>query len=154
MVASLGSRQSRGISPVLTTRTVGSGDGLSERRAEHAAVHGPIHGTACEDTGVGVIPPSDGRRPRASKGIASLVAGPWPASRLRQCLGGAWAPMACRASVCMARTPPSHHLDDRRDGRHDATIMSATEASGSPVARGQPSPDGTGPEQSTPRGAA
>lgn len=51
MVASLGSQQSRGISPVLTTRTVGSGDGLSERRAEHAAVHGPIHGTACEETG-------------------------------------------------------------------------------------------------------
>lgn len=44
MVTSLGSRQSWGIPPVVT-RTVGFGDGLSERRAGRAAVQRPIHGT-------------------------------------------------------------------------------------------------------------
>lgn len=154
MVTSLGSRQSWRIPPVVT-RTVGFGDGLSERRAGRTAVQRPIHGTGSRgvrgQTGTRRYSSIRRLRPRhrflGRRAVTRKSASTGrQTARERQLL-------VEHPSAWPARHQATISTTDG-DRRHDATIMSATEASGSPVAPGQPSPDGTGPERSTPRGAA
>jgi len=110
MVTFLGSRQSRGN---LAVADSGCRVRRSSRLSAGQKVPFSVQSTGRLEVfvgrpGLGVIPPSDGCVP----GIASLVAGPWPVSRLHQSARrrvGANCSSSIR--VCMAHTPPSHHLE-------------------------------------------